>query len=1102
MAIITGDDNPNTLSGDIDADVNDTITGLGGDDMLNGLTGNDTLQGGLGNDLLDGGTGSDVMTGGEGDDSYSVDDLLDSIVEAAAAGIDTVLASVSFGLAANVEHLTLTGIAAIDGFGNALGNLINGNGGDNILDGAGGDDTLNGFGGNDTIVAGEGNDGVDGGAGDDIIDGGAGDDALGGGDGSDLLDGGAGADAMDGGAGDDIYIVDDPADVVSEAPGGGEDLVVAAIGFVLGAEVENLILSGAADIDGSGNALANTIIGNDGANILAGAGGDDVLIGGGGGDQLSGGDGADALDGGAGADLLDGGAGADTMAGGADDDTYRVDDAGDTVAEAAGEGTDLVEATISHALAPDVENLSLLGAADIDGTGNELGNIIIGNAGANTLAGGDGDDTLQGGDGADIVDGGAGADTLEGGAGDDTYIIDGADSITEAPGAGTDLVLSVLDHTLLDNVENLILLGPDPANGTGNALGNTITGNAARNVISGLAGDDVIDGGDGDDTLAGNEGDDTIAGGAGNDRIGGQDGDDVLDGGAGADILDYTSAGAGVTVSLAIAAAQATGGAGTDTLSGFEHLYGSAFGDGLTGDAGSNVLVGFNGNDTLDGGAGADSMSGGLGDDTFFVDHLADSATDLAAGGTDIVFAQVSHVLSANIENLTLTGPGELDGTGNALANIIIGTDARNQLFGNAGADQLSGGLGDDVLDGGSGADSLSGGGGDDTYIVDDPGDAVAEAGGEGTDLVIASVDHTLAANVENLAQVGGAVIGNGNGLGNLLFGSASANRLNGLGGDDVVDGGAGADTIAGNDGNDALFGGEGNDRIGGQAGDDAIDGGDGIDIVDYTSAATGVTVDLRITTAQDTGAAGFDTIIDVEAVYGSAFADLLTGDAGANQLTGFGGADILDGGAGIDGMFGGSGDDTYFIDTVSDITSDTSGIDLVFSAVAVSLFSRPGIENLTLLGSTNINGYGNANNNVITGNGGRNNLSGEDGDDTIIGGGGLDTLYGGAGADRFLYQSVSDSGAEFADRDVIYDFDAAGGDRIDLSAIDADATVAGDQAFTFIGTDPLGGAGQLRYQVSGAHILVFASTDEDADAEFSIRLANLGGVAAGDFIL
>ncbi|MEI6643567.1 MAG: hypothetical protein WCL10_16150 [Novosphingobium sp.] len=237
-------------------------------------------------------------------------------------------------------------------------------------------------------------------------------DVLTGGDGNDLLDGGLGADKMAGGLGDDLYIVDNAVDRVTEGSDEGNDTVMTSLrSYRLADNVENLVITNAEGRTGAhtgyGNELDNTIIGSAVRDNLYGFAGNDHLYGGGGNDWLEGGQGDDLLDGGTGADGV---ATADRMSGGMGDDSYVVDNAGDKVIEYSNRGDDTVYASIDYKLARNVENLVLTGGEDLSGTGNKLDNTLVGNLGANSLAGGSGDDTLDGGLGLDTLTGGAGAD--------------------------------------------------------------------------------------------------------------------------------------------------------------------------------------------------------------------------------------------------------------------------------------------------------------------------------------------------------------------------------------------------------------------------------------------------------------------------------------------------------------------------------------------------------------------------------------------------------------------------------------------------------------------------------------------------------------------
>ena len=314
---------------------------------------------------------------------------------------------------------------------------------------------------------------------------------------------------------------------------------------------------GTGNLNGTGNTLANTLVGNAGAN------------------------------------RLDGDAGADAMTGGAGNDTYVVDNAADSAVEVALGGTDTIQSSISWTLGAEIENLTLTGAAAINGTGNALANVLTGNAADN------------------VLNGGAGVDTLIGGLGNDTYVVDVVgDVTTEAASAGTDTVQSSVSWTLGSNLESLTLTGSALIDATGNTLANVLTGNAANNILSGLA--------------------------------------------------------------------------------------------------------------------GADTMIGGLGNDTYVVDNALDVVTEAASAGTDLVQAGVSFVLSANVENLTLTGASAINATGNSLANVLIGNAAANRL------------------DGGSGADAMTAGAGNDVYVVDNAGDTTIELAAGGLDAVESSITWTL----------------------------------------------------------------------------------------------------------------------------------------------------------------------------------------------------------------------------------------------------------------------------------------------------------------------------------------------------------------------
>ncbi len=440
--IIVGNAAANTIVGSVG---DDTVYGEAGNDSIAGGLGNDGLRGGQGNDTLDGGDGDDRVFGDEGDDSLAGGLRKDKLF--GGDGDDS--------LAGGADDDDLFG-------GGGMDRLIGGLGKD-YMDGGDGIDTADysgaaagvavtvglsqrGTGGeasgdilvNVEIVAGSNfADNLAGDATANVLEGRGGNDLLSGGGGADRLDGGAGADTMMGGAGNDTYVVDSAGDVVNEtAPGSsGADTVIASISYTAGVNVENITLSGSANINATGNGVENALTGNGARNTLSGLDGNDTLLGLGGDDTLNGGNGDD---------ILDGGVGADRMTGLAGDDTYYVDNTADVVNENAvgSSGIDAIYATVTFATSSGVENLTLLGTAAINATGNGSSNVLTGNTAANTLNGQGGDDVLIGGAGNDVLNGGAGGDTLAGGLGNDT--MDGGtgtDIFVFQPGFGNDTVI-------------------------------------------------------------------------------------------------------------------------------------------------------------------------------------------------------------------------------------------------------------------------------------------------------------------------------------------------------------------------------------------------------------------------------------------------------------------------------------------------------------------------------------------------------------------------------------------------------------------------------------------------------------------------------------
>jgi Ca2+-binding RTX toxin-like protein len=618
-----------------------------------------------------------------------------------------------------------------------------------------------------------------------------GNDSLNGSAGNDLLDGGPGADTMAGGTGNDLYRVDSLGDVINETSDDGVDTIESEISYILGANVENLTLLGAANINGTGNAAKNVLLGNAGTNVL---------------------------DGGDGFDTLDGGEGLDTLIGGLGNDLYRVDESGDVIIETSDQWIDSVEARTSYTLPDNVEDLFLLEGGAFTGAGNELDNFIKGNSSNN------------------ILDGGLGADSMMGGAGDDTYLVDdtsdsnindwAGDFVLEDPSEGTDTVIASVSWKLdtYQELENLTLVGSANLAGTGNQLANILIGNAGNNTLTAGAGDDLLDGQAGSDTMRGQQGNDTY-------------------------IVDSTSD-----------VVTENSGQGTDTVQSYVNwtlgsnienlvLLGSSITG--TGNASANQITGNNINNTLNGGSGADTLIGGAGNDTYVVDVSGDIVTEAASQGTDLVKSAITYSLGSNVEHLTLTGTTAINGTGNTLDNVLTGNAVNNTL---------NGGAGNDTLDGAAGTDTMSGGAGNDIYYVDIAADVTTENANEGMDLINSAATRTLAANIELLFLTGtSAINGTGNSLANLLRGNSVNNTLIGGGGTDILEGGAGNDTLSNTTGNtllsggagtDTLTGGSNNDLLIGGLGNDALTTGAGADIIAFNKGDGQDTV--AISTAKD----------------------------------------------------------------------------------------------------------------------------------------------------------------------------------------------------------------------------------------------------------
>jgi serralysin len=435
------------------------------------------------------------------------------------------------------------------------------------------------------------------------------------------------------------------------------------------------------------------------------------------------------------------------------------------------------------------------------------------------------------------------------------------------------------------------------------------------------------------ENATGGSGNDVLVGNAANNVLIGNGGNDSLSGGSGNDTASYATTAAGVTVSLAVATAQNTGGSGIDTLNSIENLIGSAFNDSLTGNGAANILEGGAGNDVLAGGGGVDTAIYSGASDRIVISLAVASAQNTRSQGYDTL---------SSIENVVGTAFND-SLTGNSAANVLSGGDGNDVFTGGAGNDTIQGGNGVDRMEGGAGDDVLAGGADIDTAMYRSATSAVTvnlaltgaqNTGGSGVD-TLTGIERLTGSNFsDSLTGNSDANVIYGANGNDTINGGAGMDRLQGDGGADILNGGDGNDVLVGVAGNDSLNGGDGFDRLYGGAGDDSLNGGTGYDILYYAGSTSGVTVNLGVAGAQNTGGGGIDTIAGFERLIGTVYDDSLTGSNAADMLQGAAGNDVVvggggndrvigdagnetvDGGTGIDRLYGGAGQDNFRFDT------------------------------------------------------------------------------------------------------------------------------------------------------------------------------------------
>ncbi|WP_395650167.1 beta strand repeat-containing protein [Brevundimonas sp.] len=1031
----------------IGSEFNDVIIG-NNDPLINqlqGQGGNDTIYGGgAAYTVLIGGVGADALHGTVGG-LYLID------YETATSGVTASMEnpSINTGDAAGDSYFELFGR---DLAGSPFDDILYGDAGNNNLI-ADPDQTVYLNNGVDQLYGRDGNDTLDGGPRGDQLDGGNGfdaaayatalgavqaylgtpganqgdaagdsyisieavigsnfDDILGGNNFDNSLFGERGNDELRGEGGDDILVGGVGADVL--IGGAGRDLAgysESTVGLNINMLLPSVNTGNAfgdvyIDIEGIfGSNFNDVVVGNDVANTLLGNAGNDHLIGAGGDDILEGGLGADILDGSAGFNIA-------SYASASAGVTASFDSAGSNTGEAAGDVYINIQ-QINGSNFGDILTGAIGGGTVVRGLG---GNDALTALGAAQLNGDDGNDTLNGGNYDDTLIGGSGADQINGGLG-----LDLASYVTAASGVIVSLATggSGGDATgdTFNAVENL----------AGSNFNDVLAGDAGANYLLGLVGDDTLDGGAGDDLLEGGAGTDTIRGGAGFDYV------------------VYSQAASGVTVSLEGGAF--TGDAAGDTLDSIEGIFGSAFGDTLTGNASENTvfagggndtvfgglgqdqLLGQDGNDVLVGGAGTDLLTGGAGADTFMFLAATDSQStpnivsdlieDFQTGvdKIDISAFLPTAVSFTSVGAYTLVTAQSNSGvfavrvSGTIVAGDIITTSTGPAITGTGGNDTLTGTVGADVIIGAGGMDYMTGGAGADTFRFLASSDSTPNASDIITDFQsgLDRLDLTaMNPTSVSMARFGGTT-------GTLVFAETPTGdfrlylpNANLNGSDFLYNGtfgvymiGSGeADTMVGTIRADPIQGGEGDDIITGGGGADAISGGAGADIFRYATAS-----------------------------------DSYNSNDGFNNID-----NLYDFQTGVDRI------DLNGINPVSiSIIRTDNGSSFVFSESYTGAFvtsaDRRAINGTDFIYNNTFGIYlvGSVNADTLIGSGIADSMQGNGGNDILIGGVGADAISSGVGFDIYQYNAVSDSTSTSLDN--LYDFDPSF-DLIDLSRLNPTA--------------------------------------------------------------
>ena len=907
-------DQPNHGSNTIDTSVSfalpdnvQNLTATGSTAVtLRGGSSAGTLTANTGNDTLIAGTGVATLVGGAGNVTFVVDNAADSISVASAKAGNVVQTSVSYALGANLLNLTATGNSAVSLTANSLAVKLTANNG------------------NDTLIS------------------------------------GTGIDTLVAGAGTDTFVVNNSSDVVTAASPAAGDLVQSSVNYTLASTLQALASVGTTSIKLTGNALADVIT----ANALG--------------------------------DTLVAGSGLATLVGGAGNDTFVIDNAADVIQSAAGVGTDTEQTTVSATLAANVLNLTGMGSTAITLTGNALNGTLTANSAADTLVAGSGNQALMSGGGINTLIGGSGTDLF--------FIGNSADTITVATLNPADLVYASVSYVLPANLVAMTGTGINAITLTGNTLADTITANALNDTLVSGSGVDTLVGAAGNVTfvvnnsadvitvstakagnvvqtnvnyvlpanllnlaatattaitLTGNTLADTLTANGLNDTLVSGSGVDTLVGGAGNDTFVINNSADAITVSAAKAGNVTQANVSYVLPANLLNLAAiSTNAITLTGNTLADTLTANGLNDTLVSGSGIDTLVGGAGNVTFVVNNASDAITVSAAKAGNVVQANVSYVLPANLLNLTATATTAVTLTGNTLADTLT-------------ANALN-----DTLVSGSGVDTLVGGAGNDTFVINNSADAITVSTAKAGNVTQANVNYVLPANLLSLTATATTAI------------TLTGNTL--------------ADTLTANGLNDTLVSGSGIDTLVGGAGNVTFVVNNSADTITASTAKAGNVVQTNVD--YQLGA----NLLNLAALGTNAIK--LTGNTLADTLTANNAGDTLVSGTGLTTMIGGTGNDTFVVNNASDVITKAANSGNNTEQTSVSVTLAANVQNLTAVtGTTALTLTGNATAGVITANNGADKLVAGSGNETLVSGTGLDTLTGSTGKDTFVVNNASD---------------------------------------------------------------------------------------------